>query len=147
MTDEVRHKPCNGNNLGHELKLWGFGVFTVWQSCLHLAETLYPPRGAGFPSAASNPADTRTTSGENSWAMGITTDLQGQRVQLKKPRPAHFNRGHSHQSKEILECFIVFWLSPNISGHKKLFGNFVWKIRNIQNSEKAFCLKVLQNKK
>lgn len=43
--------------------------------CLHLAETLYPPRGAGFPSAASNPADTKTTSGENSWAMGITTDL------------------------------------------------------------------------
>lgn len=43
--------------------------------CLHLAETLYPPRGAGFPSAASNPADTSTTSGENSWAMGITTDL------------------------------------------------------------------------
>lgn len=43
--------------------------------CLHLAETLYPPRGAGFPSAASNPADTSKTSGENSWAMGITTDL------------------------------------------------------------------------
>lgn len=41
----------------------------------HLAETMYPPSGDWWPSTASKPADTRTTSGLKCWAMGITTYL------------------------------------------------------------------------
>lgn len=43
---------------------------------LHLAVTLYPPNDDEWPSTASKPADTSTTSGENWWATGITTVLR-----------------------------------------------------------------------
>ncbi|KAF3856047.1 hypothetical protein F7725_016770, partial [Dissostichus mawsoni] len=45
---------------------------------LHLGEGR-PPSDDKCPSTASKPADTSTTSGENSWAMGITTALRGNR--------------------------------------------------------------------
>lgn len=38
-------------------------------------DTTYPPNGAGWPIAASNPAETRIISGANSLAIGMTTVL------------------------------------------------------------------------
>lgn len=43
---------------------------------LHFAVSLYPPSGEAWPSTASKPEDTRTTSGANSLAIGMTTVLQ-----------------------------------------------------------------------
>lgn len=40
--------------------------YNISRNILHLAVTVYPPKGAGCPSAASNPEETNTTSGENS---------------------------------------------------------------------------------
>lgn len=51
-------------------------VGKVNTSDLHLAERLYPPRGVGWPSTASKPDETSTTSGANSFAIGMTTVLQ-----------------------------------------------------------------------
>lgn len=43
---------------------------------LHFAVSLYPPSGEAWPSTASKPEDTRTTSGANSLAIGMTTVLE-----------------------------------------------------------------------
>lgn len=43
---------------------------------LHFAVSLYPPSGEAWPSTASKPEETRTTSGANSLAIGMTTVLQ-----------------------------------------------------------------------
>lgn len=53
----------------------------------HLAVTEYPPRGDRCPSTASKPADTNTTSGANSRAMGITTVLGGHSGSGTPPSP------------------------------------------------------------
>lgn len=49
---------------------------------LHLAVSLYPPSGGACPSTASKPDDTRTMSGANSLAIGMTTVL-GEAIEKK----------------------------------------------------------------
>lgn len=56
--------------------LWLINQVDICVHHVHLAVSLYPPRGGAWPSTASKPEDTRTTSGANSLAIGMTTVLE-----------------------------------------------------------------------
>lgn len=92
------------------------GYPEVRMRCSHLAETLYPPSGDWWPSTASKPADTRTTSGLKCWAMGITTYLYTHPVQWKSAQSIRsvFYTPAVRQSLALFYCCITSFLTPEM---------------------------------